>query len=81
MISKILRLFFNTLTADDKYSLLKKDNLTESIQILVSQKQKTFSRFLSAFLKFPLNFEHVKKKMSFLENVFPKFRTPQKVSK
>ena len=59
---KILRLFVDTLTEDDKYCLLNKDNLTEPIQIVLSQKQKTFSQFFSAFLKSTLNFEHFQKK-------------------
>ena len=54
-------MLFNTLTADDKYSLLKRDNLTQPIQILLSQKQKTFSEFFSPFLKSTLNFEHFQK--------------------
>ena len=62
VLCKILRLFFNTLTADDKYSLLNTDNLTQSIQTLLSQKQKTFSQFFSSFLKSTLNFEHFQKK-------------------
>ena len=55
-------MLFNTLTADDKYSLLKRDNLTQPIQILLSQKQKTFSQFFSSFLKSTLNFRHFRKK-------------------
>ena len=43
VICKILGLFVNTLTADDKYSLLNRDSLTQSIETLLSQKQKTFS--------------------------------------
>ena len=62
VLCKILRLFVNTLTDDDKYSLLYRDNLTQPIQILLSQKQKTFSEFFSAFLKSTLNFEHFQKK-------------------
>ena len=62
VLCKILRLFVNTLTADDKYSLLNTDNLTQSIQTLLSQKQKTFSQFFSSFLKSALNFEHFQKK-------------------
>ena len=62
MLCKILRLFVNTLTADDKYSHLNRDNLTQPIQILLSQKQKTFSEFFSSFLKSILNFEHFQKK-------------------
>ena len=62
VLCKILRLFVNTLTDDDKYSLLYRDNLTQPIQIHLSQKQKTFSEFFSPFLKFTLNFEHFFKK-------------------
>ena len=59
---KVLRLLVNTLTADDKYSLLNRDNLMQPIQILLSQKQKTFPQFFSAFLQSSLNFEHFLKK-------------------
>ena len=34
VICKILGLFINTLTADDKYSLLNRDNLMQPIQDL-----------------------------------------------
>ena len=47
---------------DDKYSLLYRDNIMQPIQILLSQKQKTFSQFFSAFLKYTLNFEHSRQK-------------------
>ena len=49
VICNILGLFVNTLTADDKYSLLKKDNLTQTIQMQLSEKQKTFSEFFVHF--------------------------------
>ena len=62
MIWKVLRLFVSTLTDDDKYFLLYRDNLTQPIQILLSQKQKAFSRFFSSFLISTLNFEHFGKK-------------------
>ena len=62
MIHKILRLFVNTLTVEDKYYLLHRDNLTEPIQMLLSQKQKRFSECLSAFPKSILNFKHLQKK-------------------
>ena len=42
---KILRVFVNTLTVNDKHYLLNRDNLTQSIQMQFSQKQKTFSEF------------------------------------
>ena len=62
VICKISRLFPNTLSADGKYSLFKRGNLTQPIQSQLSQKQKTFSVFFSAFLKSNLNFEHIQKK-------------------
>ena len=61
MIHKILRLFVNTLTVNDKHYLLNRDNLTEPIQIQLSQKQKIFSEFFFAFLKSILNFKHLPK--------------------
>ena len=52
----------NTLSSDGKYSLLNRDNLTQSTQMHLSRKQKTFSQFFSAFLKSSLNFKHFLKK-------------------
>ena len=62
VIHKILRLFVNTLTVNDKDYLLNRDNLTHPIQIQLSQKQKTFSEFRFAFLKSILNFIHLRTK-------------------
>ena len=76
---KILRPFVNTLSEDDKYCLLYKDNLLQPLQILLSQKQKTFSEFFSAFLKSTLNFEHFQKKMTLIADVFPKLPSPKNV--
>ena len=45
MISKILGLFVNPMTADDKYSPLNRGNLLQHSQMHLSQKQKTFSQF------------------------------------
>ena len=55
-------MFLNTLTADDKNSLLNRGNLTQPIQIPLAQKEQTFSRIFSSFLKSTLNFEHFQKK-------------------
>ena len=79
VLCKILGLFVNTLTDDDKQSLLYRDNLTQPIKILLSQKQKTFFQFFSTFLKSTLNFEHFQKKMTLIGNVFPKLQSPKKV--
>ena len=48
---KILRLFVNTLTADDKYSCRNMENFLQQFQTLLSQKRKFFSGFFIAFLK------------------------------
>ena len=79
VLCKILRPFVNTLSDNDKYCLLYKDNLLQPIQILLSQKQKTFSRFFSDFLKSTLNFVDFKKNMTLIANVFPKLLSPEKV--
>ena len=62
MIHKILSLFVNTLTVNDKHYLLNRGNLTQPIQMQLSEKQKTFSEFFFAFLKSILNFKHLAKK-------------------
>ena len=79
VLCKILGLFVNTLSEDDKYCLLYRDNLTQPIQILLSQKQKTFFQFFSAFLKSTLNFEHFRKKLTLKADVFPKLPSPKQV--
>ena len=79
VLCKISGLFLNTLTDDDKYSLLYGDNLMQPIQILLSQKQKTFFEFFSAFLKSTLNFEHFQKKINLIADVFPKLPSPKNV--
>ena len=77
VLRKILGLFVNTLIEDDRYCLLYKDNLLQPIQILLSQKQKTFSQFCSPFLKSTLNSEHFQKKINFIADVFPKLPSPK----
>ena len=52
----------NRLPADKKYLVLNRDNLTIPIQIQISQKQKGFFQFFSAFLKSSSNFEHFETK-------------------
>ena len=55
-------MFVNTLTADDKYSLLNRDNLKQPIRTKLSQKQKPVSQFFFQFSKSTLKFEHFQKK-------------------
>ena len=62
LLCKVLRLFVYTLPDNDNYCLLYRDNLVHPIQILLSQKQKTFSQLFSRFFKSTLNFKHSRKK-------------------
>ena len=62
VIHKILRLFVNTLTANDKVYLLNGENLAERINIQLSQQQKALSQFFFAFLKSIINFKRLPKK-------------------
>ena len=50
-----------------------------TIQMDLSQKQNTFSRFFSAFFKSALNSEHFQKKMTLIAYVFPKLQTTKNV--
>ena len=50
-----------------------------TIQIHLSQKQKIFSEFFSAFFESALNSEHFQKKMTFIAYVFPKLPTTKNV--
>ena len=73
----ILVLLVNTLTADEKYFILNRDNLTIPIQMQLSDKEKTFSQFFSAFLKSTLYFKYFEKKASLIDFVFSKLSTPK----
>ena len=64
--SEIFRLFVNTMSSDDKYSLRNKQNFWKQLQTLLPQKRQAFHQFLIAFLKYARNLEHSKKKKSIL---------------
>ena len=81
MTFKVLRLFSNTLTADDKYSLLNGGILTQHNQMNLSQKQKAFLQLFCPFLKCTLNFKHFQKKIALIAYVFRKVRTPKDEAK
>ena len=76
---KFFSRFFNTLTADDKYSLISRDNWMQTIQMHLPQKKNIFPPFFSAFLKSALNFEHFQKKMTLIAYVFRKLATTKNV--
>ena len=62
VIHKILRLSVNTLTGHEKNYWLNRDNLTDTIQMQLSEKEKKFSQLFFAFLKSTLNFKHFPKR-------------------
>ena len=74
---KFFSRFLNTLTADEKYSLISRDNWMQTIQMHLSQKEKIFSEIFSAFFESALNYKYFQKKMSFIVYVFPKLPTTE----
>ena len=60
--SEILRLFVNTLTADNKYSRCNVHNFAQQVQTPLSQKQKKFCWFFIPFMKCAWYLEHFEKK-------------------
>ena len=62
MIHQFLRLLANTLRVNEKRYLLTRHNLTQTTQIQLSEKQKTFFQFFFAFLKSILHLKHLPKK-------------------
>ena len=73
------RLFLNTFTAKNKYSLISRDNWMQTIQMHLSQKQNVFSEFFSSFFESALNLEYFEKKMTLIAYVFPKLPTTKVV--
>ena len=78
VLCKFLRLLVKTLTDDEQYSLLYRENLTQPIQILLSQKRKTFCQFFAEFLKSTLNFAHFQKKDDFHSRCISKITASEK---
>ena len=76
---KFFRPFLNTLTANDKYSLISKNKWKQTIQMHLSQKPKILSELFCAFFEFVLNFEHFQKNMTLIPYVFPKLPTTKDV--
>ena len=57
-----MRQLFNILTEDDKYSRSNMQKSPQQFQTPLSQKQKTFSGVVIAFLKCACNLEHFQKR-------------------
>ena len=62
VICKILGLFANPFTANDKYSLLNRGNFLQQFQMRLSKKPKILSNFFLYFQNLQLNFEYFQKK-------------------
>ena len=58
---QILGLLVNRLTADDKYPVLNRENVTVPIEMQLPQKQNTFCDYFAPFLISTLNFEYFQK--------------------
>ena len=75
-IFKILRLFVNSLTKCDKYSLLNRDTNVTNSNANISKAKNCF-QFFFRFLKPTLHFEYFQKKMTVLGDVFPMLLIPK----
>ena len=64
-----------TLTADEKYPVLKRDNLTVPIPMQLFKKEKTFSLYFAAFLKSRWNFEYFEEKYFLIDFVILNLRS------
>ena len=81
MICKTLQVFVNTLTPDDKFSLLNRENLVQPIHMILSEKKKPVLDFFFAFSKSTLNFEYFPKRMTRIADVFLQLHTPKNVAR
>ena len=79
VIGEILRIFVDTMTFKDKYSLLNRDNSTQPVQMQLSQKQFFFSEFSLQRFKPSLNLHIFKQKLTFVADVFPTLQTSKNV--
>ena len=79
VICKILWLFLSPLTADDKYSLPRRDNITQPIHMQLSSKQKTFCYVLLQISNVHQILNISETKMTLISYVFPKLRTAKDV--
>ena len=69
VIYKILRLFVNTFTTDDKYSRLNRDNLTQLIHMKLCQKKIFFGILLVVFWKLNQISNNLKKRLPHSEYI------------
>ena len=79
VISEILGLFVNTLTANDKYFLLNRKNLQEPIRTQLSKKQKLFVNFLQDFWRLHQVLNNLKIKVTLIADIFLKLQNVKSV--
>ena len=79
LVSEILGLFINTLTANDKYSLRNRENLPPRIHLQLSKKQKCFLNFLPHIRSPNQMLDILNKKMTLKGYVFSKLETAKDV--
>ena len=79
VIHKITSLFLNELTVNDRHYPLNRDNLTQPIQMQLSEKHETLSQFFffcifKIYIKF---YTFPKKKMTLVADVFLEIPAPK----
>ena len=72
-------MFVKTLTADEKYSVPKKDNLTQPIQMQLSKKQKVFLNLFLDSSNLNQIFNILKKTIIIIAYIVPKLQTAKDV--
>ena len=79
VLCKVLTMFVNILTADDKHFLVNRDNLRQPINTQLSQKKNYFMNLFLQFWNLNKILKIFKKKMTLMADVFAKLRTPKNV--
>ena len=74
MISEILGLFVNILTADHRYSFQIRENFQESTQMQLSKKQKSISELFVPFFEIYIICWTFWEKVTLIAYEFPKLR-------
>ena len=81
VLVKVLVVFVNELTADDKYPVQDCENFQLPIQMILLEKRKTFSQFFFffffffTFLESTSNFKLFEERIIVIANLFPKIET------
>ena len=79
VICKILGLFLNTLTADHKYSLLLRDNLSNIFKSNYLGNNRHFREFFLYLGNLDSILKNFKKEVTLIADVFLNLSTPKKV--